>query len=870
MRYALTWAEASEAGPLRAGGKGWNLGRLHRYGFPVPPGAVLTAEAYREHLAGCGVAASLPLTGIDDVTAPDAAARLEAVRAAIAAAPLPAPVRETALALAAGLRFPLAVRSSATGEDGAAASFAGIHRTYLQVTDEAALLEAVKGCYASLWTPAAVAYRRRLGLDDREVAAAVVIQEMVPAGAAGVAFSCDPLTGRLDRFVINANRGLGESVVSGEAEPDEYRVSPATYPPPILSVRVGRKRRVTLPREGGGTETVEAAPSGRVLSDGQVRELTLLIGRVHDALGNLTEPQDIEWAHDGSRFYVLQSRPVTRLPEPRLPGAEQFPTYWSNANLRDVMPLVQTPLGWTMVRHQVEILLRTPFVQAGFRLPAGLPWIRLIRGRAYFNLTLMQWGFYDALGILPAETNRILGGHQPAIPVSDPPYRGVTGLRRLARAARAAVGGTLVLRRAPRTFASWTAWLRQMESVDPGALSRAELTRLMDDLHRRSLEWLPVFQSLNGSAGAGLQSLLRLLEPAFGERANALANGLLAGRSKLTSAEQGRRLIELGNLALREERVAAWFRSVQWRAADWREALSGTRWRAAFAAYLDEYGHRGVYELEIANPRWREDPTYLLQAVGAQVLEGRAIEPEDPGARRRAAETEVYAKMGRRTPRGIAVRWAVDFAARAAEGRETGKSLIVWVVSLTRRAVLEVGRRMAADGLIRQADDVFFLSAADLMTYLDGGETGSPKQLVADRRRQHEAWQAEDAPDVIEGETPVPPVGPAAQGWASLRGLGVASGRASGPACVVRHPHEGARLRQGDVLVAPSTDPAWTPLFLRASALVMEVGGYLSHGSIVAREYGIPAVVNVPGAMGALQDGERLIVDGDTGTVTRA
>ena len=282
---------------------------------------------------------------------------------------------------------PMAVRSSATAEDTSGASFAGIHESFLNVRGLDNILSAIKGCYASLWTPRAVAYRRKMNIRDNEVIPAVVIMEMVDAVAAGVGFSCDPRTGREDVVLISANFGLGESVVSGVVEPDEYRLD---YWCEITEKRIGRKEGKTIAGITGGTEFVEFAESSvsQVLIGENIRKLGLLILRVFDALGCGEEHQDIEWVFDGKDFTLVQARPVTALPRYTLAGIKNQPDIWSNANFRDAVPMVQSTLNWSLMKLSLNIMITAPFKAIGYQIPPGLRHVRLYQGRAYLNASI--------------------------------------------------------------------------------------------------------------------------------------------------------------------------------------------------------------------------------------------------------------------------------------------------------------------------------------------------------------------------------------------------------------------------------------------------------------------------------------------------
>jgi rifampicin phosphotransferase len=863
--FVLGWADAATVGAEVVGGKGANLGRLDRYGFPVPVGGVLTADAYRLFMGNPQLrqlTSAFAEMSVDALLLPDVSERLAAVRQAIESTPLPDPVviELRAFLHEGGLtQTPMAVRSSATAEDGAAASFAGIHHSYLGLTGEVAVIQGVVRCFASLWTPQAIVYRRRQGFSDDAVACAVVLCAMVrePGSEgpkmAGVAFTCDPRTGRRDVITINAAPGLGEGVVSGGVNPEEIQVSVAPLSLSVTS-RQGRPEPV--------------------MTDAQALELARLTLRVYAALGDEQDPQDIEWAHDGERFWLVQARPVTRMPRWTFPGIAQAPLIWSNANTKDNYPGVMSPLNWSFVNQGIDQLLWAPFRAAGYEAMAGIELMRHFAGRPYFNLSAVQWVAYDAMGMLPHETNATVGGHQPEIPVpAGSPTQGPQGRRRQRARLRLALSLRSFQKRFSVDVAAFRALAREMAGLDLTCKSNAELMELVVSARQQFALFGPRFQLCNVAVGP-LQSMLEgMLERHLPGRGRAVSAALMSGSGEVTSAEHGYRLFDLVTAARGDAAAEELLANLPDDPDAWRKLPGGSPFRAELERFLTDFGHRGVYEGEVANPRWAEDPTYILQQVRVLLASGELHQPQAAAiATRAAAEADVQ-----RVPflwRPI-VRWLADKVRATYALREEGKSTIAALWVPLRRMVLEVGRRMAAEGHLVDGGDVFYLSDYDLRLYLIGEWSGrGARALVVDRRTQAERWAAEAPPDVIQIASDGSQVVrtramPAEGGGKVLRGIGVATGSAVGRARVISHPAEGHQLQPGEILVAPSTDPAWTPLFLRAAAVVTEVGGYLSHGAIVAREYGIPAVANLPGLMTQIRSGEELLINGDTGEVTR-
>ena len=867
QEQVLTWDQAFSAGSAVAGGKGWNLARLARYGFPVPRGGVVAASVYAELFRTPDVAAlAAPLAAVtpDEVGNDDVQARLAALRDLVVRTGLP-PVARAAvgrLLSEAGLEGRrLAVRSSAAAEDGAGAAFAGVHESYLGVTGLDAVCEAVSRCFASLWTPRAVAYRRGLGVADDATPCAVVICEMVgdphdgPA-AAGVAFSCDPVTGERQVVTIELAAGPGDAVVRGTVAPQQYAV-----------------RRPGLETEVARLDDTGDAP---VLADREIEALARIVVRVHWALGDGDAPQDVEWAWDGRTFWMLQSRPVTRLPRWTFPGVPTGTPIWSNGNIRDSLPRPLTIATWSLLDASAQAVVYASTQAVDYPLPRGMQVMRRFGGRPYFDLDSLQWSLYDSVGVLPAETNRNLGGFQPEIAVPDGrPLRGRAGLARMWRRLRLARRLRRLHRDMPPQIDALVARARESRAVDLSILGDEALLGRFRDVQALGVEYQPVLQLAASFCAACVKVAEDFLGLATRREAQSLVARLLAASGDVASAEHGFRIRELADSVAGDAAAEAALRDPDPFA--WRALPADAPFRVALEAYLDRYGHRAVYEMELASVRWAENPRYVLDQVRFHL-----DHPPARDARARAVDLRRRAEAELATVPAWLRPIARRIVARARLGaalRENAKSGSAAALTLVRQICLEVGRRLQAAGRLAAAQDVFHLSLLEVEAWLTGAWDGSGAgALAGDRRARLAAQQELELPGVIRESPSAAPgahprgaaaAAPAPDGdaWA---GVAAAPGAAEGAACVLRTPHDGGRMRRHDVLVAPSTDPGWTPLFLRASALVTETGGYLSHGAVVAREFGLPAVVNVRDAMRLIADDDRLRVDGDAGRVTRA
>lgn len=869
----LSWNEVHEAGVGVAGGKGWNLARLARYGLPVPAGAVLSTEVYRAFVwhnnLQTAIAEMASNISVENIHTESTLTLLETLRSGFLNGTFP-PYFHGALEKgmgSMGLLFkPLAVRSSASCEDSQAASFAGIHESYLNVLGHAQVITAIKCCFASLWTQRAVAYRRKMNIPDQAVEAAIVLMELVHAQAAGVAFTCDPGTGREDVIIIGANFGLGESVVSGVIESDDYRLDAHSLA--ITKKAIGRKEKFTVIEEGGGTQLVAASDgSGKqVLGDDDILKLGLLIRRVFAALGD--QHQDIEWVFDGKSFFLVQVRPVTALPRYTCAGLEHQADVWSNGNFRDAAPMVQTTFGAHFLKHHVNHILEIPFKLTGYPATEGMQYIKLFQGRAYCNLSLLQWLWYDALAVTPRETNMSMGGHQPEISIDE---KVQSSLAKKWRRGWRVLTFFHVLARyktyADQYFQDASSFTRNFRGKDLSAFDGPALLKLYFEIDKRLEVFSAPFIMLTCTSGFSM-ALTKEIDKSLPGRGMSLANALVAGGGNITSANQGYRLLGLATIAHHDDAARQFFTHEPFVPAQWKASLpDDSPFRQGLETFLEEFGHRAVYEIDIHNPRWQEDPTYLLNFIRRSI---NAADLETLQAMQREKAGNAWCEIKQHMPvwRHFIIRSLVKQAIAGVELKEMAKSSYVKLLEPLRQLMLEIGRRFFGKGLLHDRADIFHCAPAEIISILRGEWDGeSLLLLVAERKKKKAAQENIAPPDVIVNGVPEYTQPVAVGSGKILTGMGVAAGRASGAVRRIFSPDEDVSLMKGEVLVAPSTEPSWTPLFLNAVAVVVETGGYLSHGSIVAREYGIPAVVNIPGVMKALHNGQHIVVDGDAGKV---
>lgn len=887
MQYILP-LDTDNATLANSGGKGLNLTRLVRAGLPVPAGFIVITEAYRRYVAANELYAFiLDVLNETDPSSPDALdAASDEIRSRFAAGTMPADLTTSILAEYEQLRRPAAaVRSSATAEDLPDMSFAGQQDTYLNVVGDDALLEAVVGCWSSLWTARAIGYRSRNDIDHRDVALAAVVQKMVPSEASGVLFTANPLTGRRDETVIDATLGLGEALVAGQVEPDHYVVHRNGQRPDRSTIEkeLGAKAIAIEGDAGGGTVTRQLdARERQALPDDAIVELAHLGRQVTDILDG---PQDIEWAWADDTLHLLQSRPITSLyPLPdRLP-AEPPRALMSFGAAQGMLDPI-TPLGRDVIYGLATLIIRNMgyavsrdsqrlFYSAGERIFVNVTGaIRSRLGRRVLQrfLILAEPSVGRTL-----ETLRVERRFSPTD--TGPPISSNT-LRRIIPFVAP------ILRELLRTLWSPDASRRRLQNQIKSLIGvfRAKRTTVqtladcldfLDDL----VASFPVLgPQLLARVAAGILSL-GLVQRLTGD-ADALV--LTRGLPHNVTTEMDLVLWETAQ-AIREDPAAAAYVAETDAATLADEYLAGTlpvSAQTAVSAFLDRYGMRGVAEIDIGRPRWRDDPTPVIQTLRSYLQIDDPEQAPDAvfarGAKAAEAGIDQLAEAARDMRGGPLRAWFVRklaYRVRAVAGlRESPKFFIVRLLGLAREELLDSAHGLAADGILSAPDDIFFLRLDELRVLAAGGTEAADWQgLVAERRRRYERErQRRQIPRVLlsDGRSFYEGVTDADSDSDSvITGSPVSPGTVEGTVRVVLDPH-GAELEPGEILVCPATDPGWTPLFLAAGGLVMEVGGLMTHGSVVAREYGIPAVVGVQNATERLKTGQRVRVDGSTGRI---
>ncbi len=859
MGYVLGFQEVDQTQIATVGGKGASLGELARIdGIEVPNGFCVTTAAFERAIAQIPSIderlGRLSRLKLDDR---DAIHELSTeIRTAIMGVALPedvgAAITQRLAQLDACAAY--AVRSSATAEDTPTASFAGQHDTYLNVVGEAAILAHVNRCWASLFSERAVSYRLRNGIDHRMVQMAVVVQQMVFPQAAGILFTADPVTFNRRVASVEASFGLGEALVSGRANADVYKVRDGE----IIAKKLAAKRFAIQALPAGGTQErkIESAREGRpALTDAQVVRLVQLGRRIEAHFGR---PQDIEWCLADDGFHIVQSRPITTL-FPIPVADDQAGHVYVSVGHQQMMTDPMKPLGVSVW----QLTALRPMHEAGGRLFVDVS--RDLASPVSRSRIINALGTSDPLigsalqtAVERGDIIQPLHEDQAApSPVLDPP-------------APIETDPTIVAELVAHSRASIAALKRDIQTKSAGAL----LDFILADIQelKRSLRdprSLPVIMA----AMEASQWLGKQMDAWLGEK-NAADTLTLSVAGNVT-AEMGLALLDVADVVRAHPNVAAFLRGVE--DEDFLDELptlaGGEEVRKAILAYLDKYGMRCVGEIDITRPRWSERPSVLLPMILGNV------DNAEPGAgkrrferglqKARAKERELLARL-RALPDGERkaeeTKRMIDRVRTFTGYREYPKYGIVSRYFVYKQALLGEAERLVQAGVLREREDIFHLTFQELHEVVRTQQID--ERLIARRKHEFFSYQALTPPRVLtsDGEVVAGSYRRDALPAGVLIGLPVSAGTIEGRARVVLDVAQ-AVLQPGDILVTTYTDPSWTPLFVAIEGLVTEVGGLMTHGAVIAREYGLPAVVGVEHATQLISDGQLIRVHGTEGYV---
>ncbi len=906
---------SQEATLETVGGKGASLARLVRAGFPVPDGFLIPTAAYLDYVASNDLKKRI-LSRLTNLPFDEPAASQEAsaeIRAWFLVektdAEWTSSIRRAYADLGGG---PVAVRSSATAEDLPEMSFAGQQETFLNIVGEQMLFEAIVNCWSSLWTARAISYRSRNGIPHEDVALSVIVQIMVQSEASGVLFTANPLTGKRSETAIDATFGLGEALVGGLVEPDHYVVD--TDSGEIINKTLGGKALTIRGVAGGGVVTEDAdAGERQAIPDDVILQLTELGQRV---VALVHAPQDIEWAWSEGQLYLLQSRPITSLyPIPAVPP-DPLRVFISFAVIQGLLTPI-TPLG----QDVMKLVFAGGAQIFGFDLTQETQKVLFTAGeRLWVNTTPLlrnSLGRKALSGALPAVAP---GAAQTIDLLLDDPRLAVgrggirfSTFRRLAGFFLPTMRRVIKLWRTPERERERIT--RLMDETVRQAKTRSAATRDTGDAFSQRLKLLhdarDIFPDMVIPQGvtpiiAGMAPFFGIMRRFSAQAAEASGNPDFAlayleiarGLPHNVTTEMDLALWRVAQTILADSDSSQLFQetSAADLASQYLQKNLPSPVQESVASFIERYGARGVGEIDIGLPRWGEEPTHIMQVLQSYLqIKDPDMAPDAVFARstKSAEQAAAHLESAVRQMHGGFIkarilRWAISRYRALAGMREAPKFFAIRMMGIIRQGLLQSGQELVDAGHLKQRDDLFFLSIRELdemneamvksnnrpATDQDESDLHTLMQAnqvrIAERRAKYQREHLrKQIPRVLlsDGMTYYEGVRAPEGQEGAIIGDPVSPGEVEGTARVIFDPHS-SQLAPGEILVCPGTDPAWTPLFLTASGLIMEVGGMMTHGSVVAREFGIPAVVGVHQATERIKTGQRLRVNGSTGEIT--
>ncbi|MEL7566479.1 MAG: phosphoenolpyruvate synthase [Dehalobacterium sp.] len=875
-KHVLYFSEIDRSHLPQVGGKGANLGEMTKAGFPVPQGFCVTTGAYRTFMRTSREMKEL--FDLLDRLSPDNLEQIRSlgqrIRAHLHALAMPEDIKASILEAwkTCGATKAYAVRSSATAEDLPAASFAGQQETYLNVRGQEQLLLAVQKCWASLFTDRAISYRAKNGFHHRAVFLSVVVQEMVFPEVSGIMFTADPITGHRKTISIDAGFGLGEALVSGLVTADLYQVRSQE----IIKKQIARKKIAIYGLSEGGTVTKDLPrekQEAQALPDDKISELARLGQKIEVYYRS---EQDIEWCLAEEKFYVVQSRPITSLyPVPHAPD-DKLHLFISIGHAQMMTEAIK-PLGISVLRTLVPVGKNTPQAESRLLSEAG--------GRLYLDMNAVleypqaRKRLPELLGNVDELIGRTLREfleREDFLEGLQPGQKMELGLVKKVFPTAFAVLRNILYRQHGQVFNEMNRFIAenvQENSKKLQEVSGADRITLVQEMLPAVLaKVLPKAAPYMGSALITYKLIEGLSKKWLGDAAE------LAGISKSppgnVTSEMGLALGDLADAVRRHPAVMEYLK--QARDDTFLAGLStvpgGKDVLPMFQHFFARYGMRGTGEIDITRPRWREAPTQLVPALLSHIKGGV------PGQHRlnfQAGKEEAERASGRmldrlkQVPGGFLKARPMQRLIkvhRALIGiREHPKYFIVQNLDLIKQAILQEVAQLVEAGVLDDAEDVFWFSLQEIKEMIERQQ--ADPDLISERKAKFHRDQKLTPPRAITSAGEIVTVKPGAHvPPGALAGSPVSAGRVEGRARVILRLEE-ASLEKGDILVAPYTDPAWTPLFPLAAGLITEVGGLMTHGAVVAREYGIPAVVGVDEATHKIQSGQKIGVDGTQGFV---
>jgi len=857
------------------GGKAWALNQLAEAEFSIPDWFVVTPAFFYAVMDNSGYGNLLSLEGLAELR--DKLLNIELD------SNLQAQLNQAIKSLSSeNQKF--AVRSSAVDEDSSLFSFAGQLESYLFVLPEQ-ILGKLCAVWRSGFSERIVEYRSRNGLIPLPSPPAVIIQKMVDADASGVAFSADPTTGQRSVVVVNAVFGLADALVSGEVEGDVHRVQQQQ----IIERAIAEKPTAQRQSQHGGIKTEPLSneqKANAVLNNDSVLKITQLVKKAERLFDR---PQDIEWAIEDEKLYLLQSRPITTLQN--MPDPDGDVIIWDNSNIVESYSGVTTPLTFTFIRRAYEAvylelvkILGVPESLISEKRHVFANMLGLIKGRVYYNL--LSW--YRALALLPGfSLNRgfmeQMMGVKEELPASvlapDKPLTTMGRIKDLIRLGSTVVGLGFSYFKLNKKIAAFYQRLDDTLQNPEVPIESMRADQLVNDYHRLEQHLLtrwdaPLINDLFAMIFYGL--LKKLVSKWCNDEDGTLQNNLLINEGGMISAEPAHRVKQMARIACDNKSFVAVL--VGGSLKECRAAIeSHQEFSQHYSDYLQKFGDRCLEELKLESTTLNDDPLLLIRSIGflAQQGEQSASEASGKNTLRQQAEEIVQARLQSSLLRRKVFSWVLDNARQRVRDRENLRFERTRVFGQVRRIFVELGKRFYAQDMLHDPRDIFYLELQEILGAVEGTSSSlSFKGIAAVRKQEYEEYRAASAPDerfvtrggVYLGNTFKGKKQPEIVSAGGIKGIGCCPGVARGIARVITDPRN-AELQPGQILIAKHTDPGWIMLFASAAGVIVERGSLLSHSAIVAREMNIPAIVSVNNVMHLISDGDEIEMDGASGIV---
>lgn len=867
--YVLSFKEIDKSKLSVVGGKGANLGELSKIdGIRVPDGFCITTEAYKKIVESNHefneLVHQLSILKADDREKISEISRK--IREVIEGISIPKDIEEevSQYVLKFGEKDAYAVRSSATAEDLPLASFAGQQDTYLNIIGKEHIFKHIKKCWASLYTDRAVIYRIQNNFDHLKVYLSVVIQKMVFPQASGIMFTADPITSNRKVLSIDASFGLGEALVSGLVNPDIYKVREGK----LLDKKISTKKVAIYALKNGGTEEREVEAEKRniqTLFDEQILQLESMGRKIEAYFGC---PQDIEWCFYENEFYIVQSRPITTLyPIPPENKDGKNHVYISFGH-RQMMTEAMRPLGMSFFQALFKEMISSTMSEMGGRL-----YIDMSHEFASPFRTIFIKGF-DAVDVLMKNALINLSKRKDFMKTL---YKGKTAMG---------------------SKSMWVNWLRQTIRVyranDP-AIVKELMNRNKDlmleleksitkvsgdelfDFILNSLKEVKdtVFNSYGVVFSGAYASywLNKKVEKWLGEKN--VADSLAQSVSNNVTSEMGLELLDVADVVRQYPEVIEYFQKLREESffEDLKSLEGGVAVSDSIKAFLKKYGMRCSAEIDITRTRWNERPTILVSAIFSNIKafgpNGHSMKFEQGLKEAKQKEQEIVMsleKLSSGKRKAKKTKKAISVLRNYAGYREFNKYILIWYEWIIKQAFMKEADVLVSKTIINNREDIYYLTFDELREVIKTNKLNY--NIITKRKEEYEIFEKLTPPRVItsEGEIITGEYNTDKIPEGALAGVPVSSGIVEGRARVVLK-MEDANIEEGDILVTTFTDPSWTPLFVSIKGLVTEVGGMMTHGAVVAREYGLPAVVSVENATKLIKDGQRIRINGKEGYV---